>query len=314
MARIRTVKPEFWTSEQVMELSRDARLLFVGMWNFCDDAGIHPASEKRLKAEVFPADDLTVADISRLIAELYATGLLDLYEIDGERYWIVTGWHHQKIDKATYKYPSPDGTLPNGSPQTLMKRRKSNRTRRALGDVSTNSRQPLAEASPPEGKGEERKGEEGSKPSSKEEMVGNPTHARIDGENQNVKHQQTRAVAIAVRLRHAGIRGANASNPHLIEWAENPLVTDDMLDAAVELAKERTDNPGPNYLAPIVKQLLNPPPPKRKPDDWHRTDPGIERKARELGVTPRAGETYPALKARLFDEIGRRERGNGAAA
>jgi len=34
MARIRTIKPEFWTAEQVMELSRDARLLFIGMWNF----------------------------------------------------------------------------------------------------------------------------------------------------------------------------------------------------------------------------------------------------------------------------------------
>jgi hypothetical protein len=49
MARIRTVKPEFWTSEQVMELSPLARLAFIGMWNFCDDAGVHTASAKRLK-------------------------------------------------------------------------------------------------------------------------------------------------------------------------------------------------------------------------------------------------------------------------
>jgi hypothetical protein len=49
MARIRTVKPEFWTSEQVMNCSRDARLLFIGMWNFCDDGGNHPASAKTLK-------------------------------------------------------------------------------------------------------------------------------------------------------------------------------------------------------------------------------------------------------------------------
>ena len=49
MARIRTVKPEFWASEQVMECSPIARLLFIGLWNFCDDAGNHPLSEKTLR-------------------------------------------------------------------------------------------------------------------------------------------------------------------------------------------------------------------------------------------------------------------------
>ncbi len=44
MARIRTTKPEFWSSAQIIELSRDARLLFIGMWNFCDDNGRHKAS------------------------------------------------------------------------------------------------------------------------------------------------------------------------------------------------------------------------------------------------------------------------------
>ncbi len=44
MARIRTTKPEFFTSEQVMNLSIFARFAFLGMWNFCDDGGNHPAS------------------------------------------------------------------------------------------------------------------------------------------------------------------------------------------------------------------------------------------------------------------------------
>lgn len=34
MARIRTIKPEFWTSEQVMGCAPLARLLFIGLWNF----------------------------------------------------------------------------------------------------------------------------------------------------------------------------------------------------------------------------------------------------------------------------------------
>ena len=78
MARIRTIKPEFWTAEQIMECSPNARLLFIGMWNFCDDAGIHPASCKTLKAEVFPSDDITASEIGTLVAELEGQGLIEI--------------------------------------------------------------------------------------------------------------------------------------------------------------------------------------------------------------------------------------------
>lgn len=117
MARIRTIKPDFWTSAQVMELSRDARLAFIGLLNFCDDAGIHPASPKRLKAEVFPSDELSAGSVAELVREMISGGLVDEYAVDGESYWIVTGWHHQKIDQPTYKFPRPDGTVPVGAPK-----------------------------------------------------------------------------------------------------------------------------------------------------------------------------------------------------
>ena len=32
MPRIRTIKPEFWTDEKIIELSLPARLLFIGLW------------------------------------------------------------------------------------------------------------------------------------------------------------------------------------------------------------------------------------------------------------------------------------------
>ncbi|MEM5330361.1 hypothetical protein VSR34_27695 [Paraburkholderia sp. JHI2823] len=139
MARIRTIKPEFWTSGQVMELSRDARLAFIGLLNFCDDAGIHPASPKRLKAEVFPADDLDADSIAALVREMISCGLVAEYSFDGESFWIVTGWHHQKIDQPTYKFPRPDGTIPAGAPKR--------RNRVALLDPSTSIRRVFAEHS-----------------------------------------------------------------------------------------------------------------------------------------------------------------------
>lgn len=151
MARIRTIKPEFWTSEQVMNLSPNARLLFIGLWNFCDDAGIHPASLKRLKAEVMPADDVRSDDVRRMIDECIGEGLIREYEIDGDAYWAVTGWHHQKIDQPSYKYPMEDGTVPEGPAK-----------RRQASKKSKDERHVFAERSPPEGKGREGKVEDKS--------------------------------------------------------------------------------------------------------------------------------------------------------
>ncbi|WP_342106316.1 hypothetical protein [Methylobacterium sp. SI9] len=116
MARIRSIKPEFWTSEQVMECSTNARLLFIGLWNFCDDAGRMPLSPKRIKAQLFPSDDILAEDIRRMIDELSSNGLLRLYDVDGKEFLAVTGWHHQKIDRPQKSQipDPPDPNSPNG--------------------------------------------------------------------------------------------------------------------------------------------------------------------------------------------------------
>ncbi len=109
MARIRSVKPEYWTSEQVMNMSRDARLLFIGLWNFCDDNGIHPASALSLKAEVLPGDTLTADQVMVFIDEMIEQGLVEEYDVDGRAFWRVTGWRrHQRIDQPTFRHPTGD--------------------------------------------------------------------------------------------------------------------------------------------------------------------------------------------------------------
>ena len=145
MARIRSIKPEFWTSEQIAECSPNARLLFIGMWSFCDDYGVHPASYARLKMEVFPADAISTDDVRRMVAELTANGLLKDYEVDGTRYWYVTGWDkHQKPDTKTGKYPRPDGSV-------------GQKIRRTYGDHSPNGTRQHADHSPPEKEKEKEK-------------------------------------------------------------------------------------------------------------------------------------------------------------
>lgn len=137
MARIRSIKPEFWSSEQIVELSPIARLLFIGLWNFCDDGGNHPASARTLKMEVFPGDDFTADQITAWIEEMKLCGLIVEYQADNRTYWHVTGWHHQKIEKPNYKHPAPK-----------------------FDDHSTTARRPFDPGR--ESKGKERKGKEGS--------------------------------------------------------------------------------------------------------------------------------------------------------
>ncbi len=106
MARIRTVKPEFWTSEQVAECSPTTRLLFIGLWNFCDDGGNHVASLKQLKMQIFPSDDISIDQIGLMVDELIKNELITQYVVNNKNYWHVLGWHHQKIEKPNYKHPA----------------------------------------------------------------------------------------------------------------------------------------------------------------------------------------------------------------
>lgn len=145
MARIRTVKPEFWSSEQVMSCSPLARLLFIGIWNFCDDGGNHPLSPRTIKALVFPGDDITTESVDRLLCELAGANLITSYHTEGKTYLHVQGWKHQKIDKRTFKYPafiaSPD--------------ENSASSRRVLDEESSNGSRGLTPGREGIGKGED---------------------------------------------------------------------------------------------------------------------------------------------------------------
>jgi len=56
MARIRTIKPQFWTDEKIGNLPMGARLLFIGLWNLADDEGIVLWNAAYIKGQLFPYD------------------------------------------------------------------------------------------------------------------------------------------------------------------------------------------------------------------------------------------------------------------
>jgi|SRR5208337_3112807 len=100
MARIRSIKPEFWTSAQVMRCSPLARLLFIGVWNFCDDFGRAAADAMQLGAQILPRDKIDDAAVRALLEELAKVELIRFYVVGGREYLEVTGWSkHQKVDR-----------------------------------------------------------------------------------------------------------------------------------------------------------------------------------------------------------------------
>ena len=76
MARIRTIKPEFFTSEDICGLSPMARLLYIALWCEADREGRLSWKPRTFKLRYFPADD---CDIDALAREIVASGLVIPY-------------------------------------------------------------------------------------------------------------------------------------------------------------------------------------------------------------------------------------------
>ena len=80
MSRKRMVDPKFWTDDKIIELKRETRLLFIGMWNFSNDYGLHINNNKVLKAEIYPIDeDINIEPLQADYCELGRSKWCPLY-------------------------------------------------------------------------------------------------------------------------------------------------------------------------------------------------------------------------------------------
>ena len=110
--RIRTIKPEFWRSDDITALDWPTRLLFIGLWSYVDDNGVGIDDERRVTADLFGLEDdpIAIRDMVRDgLATLSRRSLIVRYEVGGKRWLAVVKWaDHQKIDKpGKVRYPSP---------------------------------------------------------------------------------------------------------------------------------------------------------------------------------------------------------------
>jgi len=108
MARIRTIKPEFFTSEDIVGLSPFARLLYIALWCEADKEGRMTWKPNTFKLRYLPGDDV---DIQVLATELVESGLVVLY---GDGYAVIPKFRqHQHINprESDSQLPDPDASV-----------------------------------------------------------------------------------------------------------------------------------------------------------------------------------------------------------
>lgn len=110
MARIRSIKPEFWDDEHIASLPMECRLFYIGCWTFADDQGVFNANPSFLKSRIFPYDDdLKVSDVKAWLKKLEDMKMIIPFTHKRDSYYVVrTFADHQVVDKRYFKRVVPE--------------------------------------------------------------------------------------------------------------------------------------------------------------------------------------------------------------
>ena len=114
MARIRTVKPEFFRHERLQDLEianpgSYPMMVFAGLWGHCDKAGRFEYRPRQLKLDILPFLPFEMESTLRL---LESAGFVRRYEVDGKTYGEIPSFgKHQRLGgkelQEPEKHPSP---------------------------------------------------------------------------------------------------------------------------------------------------------------------------------------------------------------
>lgn len=114
--RIRSIKPEFWRSDDVNEMTIEDRLLFIGLWSYVDDNGVGIDRHSSICADLF-AHDLSVSPhdtfkrVQDGLSRLHSLGVIVRYSVENKDYLEIVNWSkHQKINRPSPgRYPTSGG-------------------------------------------------------------------------------------------------------------------------------------------------------------------------------------------------------------
>ena len=129
MARTRYLRPGFFKNETLASLTPYHRLLFAGLWLIADRAGRLEDRPRRIKAELFPYDDLTVEAVNRMLDDLTeGDGFIERYEAGGVRIIQIRKWsehqrpHSNEARSCFESRPKTEKTLENLSIPTKVEK------------------------------------------------------------------------------------------------------------------------------------------------------------------------------------------------
>lgn len=120
MARIRTVKPEFFKHYDLYKAEKETklplRIAFQGLWLCADKEGRFKFNPTHLKLDILPYDEV---DFRVILAALEAYGFILKYEVGGKKYGLIpTLKEHQRFSgteaKAVSTLPEPPENLQSG--------------------------------------------------------------------------------------------------------------------------------------------------------------------------------------------------------
>ncbi|HRP64274.1 MAG TPA: hypothetical protein PK400_13320 [Phycisphaerales bacterium] len=151
MARIRTIKPEFFRHEglQDLEIANPGAypmLVFAGLWGHCDKAGRFEWKPRTLKLDILPFLEFDMEKTLMLLAE---AGEIHRYEADGKTYGEVPSFvKHQRINgkeaQDPEKHPAPPKRVAGSNGEALGKHADTSRGESGNSGDENPSTQPVA--------------------------------------------------------------------------------------------------------------------------------------------------------------------------
>jgi hypothetical protein len=301
----RLIRDDMLESERVLGLPVEARWLYVSILLTADDLGCFEASAFRLARR----SDIRRETVEQLLMMLADQDLIRLYEASGKRFGFIPRFK-QRIQIKFLKHPAPPVALMQDDEDALNKINELT-SKTTVGKRLDNRCLSAGQPSEAKAKAKAKDKSNAQQAESAKEPESPPEEAdraaKVD-EDEPKPQKRERRVEIALLLREKGV-AAMAHHPTVVTWAQTG-VTDEQLTEAVGLARLRKTGSIPvGYLEPIVADLRKPAPPvKRSTADWWTSDRATDAKAAELEMRARPGEEYAAFRARIREEIERRDR------
>lgn len=296
MARARNIKPGFFKNETLAELPMAYRLLFIGLWIIADREGRLEDRPKRIRMEIFPADDV---DCDAGIQALHDAGMVRRYEVEGNKFIDIPAFlEHQKPHPR--EIPSVIPAYENRTKATPRSDQGNTKALPGPADVLIAS-----SLNPPS----------------------TPAVLETPGRTPSACANATVAGAALEQLRvhpptweEPGIRGefhalckannvrCNAMHPQLVEWARDGVTVQQLREAIVQarISKPPGEALNPAYLAPIVERVRSGVKPVNSA--WKTDDSEAVKRGRELGLEAKPGEDIHAFRRRIGDAIANQAR------